>query len=934
MITLREYSEKISNMWVYEANGNDTPDTVSYGSAKEFTWRCNNNPKHIFKKKVLQMFNNKTGEPIGCIYCEAERPLPFPGETDLFSILPIAKDMWDYDKNIGFDTSCIHPGTPTKAWFKCENSHSFQRDICRFVKNQDCPTCKELKNVIAKFPHMVKQWHFEKNAGIDINLTSANSSQTVWWKCRKCNYEWQAEIASRRASKGLCPCCEVRIVVQEGATDLFTLFPSLKEEYDFEKNKDIDGKVLSITTSTPVWWKCKYGHEWKVSPSARIQSSKGKKHVAKCPHCQGIKRLISYAEEYPELKDAFIDEKNGCPFDTITAKERLKRFWWLCNKCQSEFESSTQAMVRSYTTFAKGCPYCAGKKVKRENSFATLHPDVMDEYASENKMDPFTVAEKSDKTVNWICRNNPKHKWSASFKQRANGTGNCPECRGWHYNKMLWQERPDLEKYFDTRKNKRLFKSYSFKSNDKVWWICEKGHSFERAICNAVIANSFECSICTNKQLAVGINDLASQFPELAAEFDCERNKITPDQVIQNSMTEYWWHCKEGHDFFRSSYYRTTSFSRCPICTRTIVVKGINDFQTVYPKILEIWDYDKNDVKPDEISDRNTGKFTFKCSKGHTYDSYLSTAIYNNFNCLICNNVLIQPGVNSLIDTHPELAMEFSPNEVRNPDEFTKDMAYSILWRCPVCQGDYNCSIRDREFNDDSCPYCNNRHRLAGVNTLETTNERLATEWSPNNSRPVTDFFETDTFYAYWICPVCSGEYGSRICDRKIGDNKCPYCNDRKALLGLNSLVDTHYDLTKEWSKNNDRLPSEFMKSNASFALWICPKCLGEYSARICDRTIDDDMCPYCRGIKVLPGYNSFKNNHKDLMDEWNYKNNYLLADPDYIFDNSKKSVWWICKTCDYNYQMSLRKKTYYKLRHMKSCPKCKGLRQKKQYYI
>ena len=640
MVTLREYSEKISSMWVYEANGEDTPDTVSYGSAKEFAWRCNNNPKHIFKKKVLQMFNNKTGEPIGCIYCEAERPLPFPGETDLFSILPLAREMWDYDKNVGFDTNCIHPGTPTKAWFKCENGHSFERDICRFVKNQSCPECKELKNVIAKFPHMVKQWHFEKNVGVDINLTSANSSQMVWWRCKKCNYEWKAKISSRHASKGLCPCCEVRIVVQEGATDLFTLFPSFKEEYDFEKNKDIDSKRLSVTTSTPVWWKCKYGHEWQVSPSARIKNRDGKFQFSNCPYCIRRKRNKSFAEEFPDLAELYLRNKNKYSFDDVENIKRTDSYWWHCPECDSDFESYLSAMIRSRKTASRGCSYCSGKKVKREKSFAVLHPDVMDEYDPQNSINPYEITEKSDKKVNWICRNNPEHKWKASFKQRASGTGNCSECRGWHYSKMLWQERPDLEQYFETDKNKRPFNSYSFKSNNKIWWKCEKNHSFDIEVYNMTDKEAFTCPICSNKRLATGINDLASQFPKLAAEFDCERNNITPDQVIQNSITEYYWQCNEkGHEFMRSPYHRTSHNQECPVCARTIVVKGINDFQTAYPKIVEIWDYDMNDVAPDEISDRNTGKFSFRCAKEHTYDSYLSTAIYNDFNCLICSFV-------------------------------------------------------------------------------------------------------------------------------------------------------------------------------------------------------------------------------------------------------------------------------------------------------
>lgn len=252
MQTLREYSEKISDMWLYELNGTDTPDTVTAGSAKTFWWKCLKNPKHVFQKDVYRMFNKK-GMPIGCIYCEAEHPLPFPGETDLFSVCQKAKMMWDYKKNIGFDINRIHPGTPEKAWFVCEEEqHSFSRDICRFAKNQECPICRKYKNVVDKFPHMVKQWDFKKNKETDINLTSSNSKDLVWWKCKNCNYEWQAQIFTRRISKGECPCCETRIIVKKGVTDLLSLIPEFKYEYNFDKNESIDVYSLSVSDNTPV----------------------------------------------------------------------------------------------------------------------------------------------------------------------------------------------------------------------------------------------------------------------------------------------------------------------------------------------------------------------------------------------------------------------------------------------------------------------------------------------------------------------------------------------------------------------------------------------------------------------------------------------------------------------------------------------------------
>lgn len=934
MISLREYSEKVSSMWAYELNGDDTPDTISYGSGKEFYWKCNHNPKHIYQKQVVKMFN-KYGNPVGCIYCEAERSLPFPGETDLFSICPIAKEMWDFERNAGFNIECIHPGTPDKAWFKCENGHSFQRDICRFVKNQNCPICKELKNVIAKFPHMVRQWNFNKNKDVNINLTSANSKREVWWKCKKCGYEWKAQISSRRASKGECPCCETRIVVKDGVTDLFSLYPELKEEYNYEKNKEIDGLLLSVKSTNPVWWKCRSGHEWQVSPSARFKTMNGKRIISGCPYCLKLRRDKSFADEFPDLAEMYVADKNIYSFDDEEHIKRNQSYWWHCNICNNAFESNLGSMIRSRTSKTKGCSYCSGKKVKRENSFAALHSEVMDEYDPKNEIDPFQVTEKSYKKVSWICRNNPNHRWETSFSERARGIGNCSECRGRKYNKMLYQERPDLEKYFDSNRNKRPFNSYSYKSNEKVWWLCEKGHSFDRAVYHSVTSKSFECPICINKLLLVGENDLKSKFPELAAEFNCDRNNLTPDKVIQSSITEYWWKCKEGHEFFRSPYHRTSGFSGCPICARTQIEKGINDFQSAFPKIVDIWDYEQNGLGPDEISDKNTSKFFFKCSKGHQYESYLSTTIFNDCECLICKNVLIQAGINDLLTSNPELAEEFSPNEIRKPEEFTKDMSYSILWRCPKCSGDYKYSIKDRELHDDSCPYCNRKRPLLGYNSLVDTHPELAKEWSPKNERKAETFTKDVNMYVKWICPTCKGEYSANLAEREVSDDSCPYCNRNKPLAGFNSLIDTHPELAEEWSESNDRTVYEVTKDYSYPAKWICSVCGGEYIAKIKERQIGDKKCSYCNDYKILPGYNSFKEKHRDLLVEWDYINNYLLCDPDYVSDISKKKVWWKCSINNkHQYIMSIGKRVHFKKRKWNACPYCKGLRQNKIFYL
>lgn len=928
-ISFRAYNPEAAKLWVDELNNGITPDNIASKSGKTINMICAHNPKHTYPIRIC---NIPTVEPYGCPYCRKHSIVSL-GENDLFSISETAKTMWSYDENLGYELDAINPKSTDNVTWLCNNGHHFSRRICEFVANSECPICKKSQNAIACFLRMVKQWDFKKNKGIDINTTSSNSKKTANWKCKKCGYEWVAQISSRKASKGLCPCCETRIVVHKGVTDLFTQVPELKEWYDTEKNIGVDVTTLSISSKENIWWKCpSCDYSWSISLSARVVHSNGGYAIRNCPVCSGVKRGLPYSEEFPDLSESFMDELNGCSLDDVRGFNRGTTFWWHCDICDENFESTLASMIRSRNTASKGCSFCSGKKVNKENSFAALHPEVMDEYDPSNEIDPYTVPEYSNKNVKWICRNNKDHRWEARFQCRSRGQGNCNICRGYQYGKMFYEDHAEYEQYYDTSKNQRPFSSLFSMSNDYVWWKCDKGHEFQRSV-----------------------------------------------------------------------YNRIHRFRDCPLCNRTIVVKGVNDFQHTYPEIKDIWDYEANDRTPDTISDRCNDKFYFTCNKGHQYASSLSTVKANRFGCLVCNNTIIQEGVNSLVDTDFQLSQEFSPNEERKPTEFTNKSAYYALWRCNVCNNDYRWPIKDRALNDQSCPFCNNRYTklgvnslldtdselaneyapdneyditrvnkesrtwaywicpkchgrygayvnerevgddscpycknergLEGLNSLVDTHEILAIEWSTNNIRKPSEFVKKNVYLALWNCPTCNNEYTERICNREVGDDSCPYCNNRRVLIGFNSLLDTHSLLTEEWSPNNERNASEFTKSNTYAALWDCPTCHGEYIARICDREVGDNSCPYCNNRKALPGFNSFKIKHHDLMGEWDFIDNYILCNPDEILDTYQREVWWNCKQCSTKYLMSPKKKVYFQHRHMKSCPYCKGLRRKKKYF-
>ena len=61
-------------------------------------------------------------------------------------------------------------------------------------------------------------------------------------------------------------------------------------------------------------------------------------------------------------------------------------------------------------------------------------------------------------------------------------------------------------------------------SNKKVWWKCEKGHSWNMSPYEKV--KSKGCPFCLNKRVLIGFNDLGTLFPNLAKEWDFEKNQI------------------------------------------------------------------------------------------------------------------------------------------------------------------------------------------------------------------------------------------------------------------------------------------------------------------------------------------------------------------------------------------------------------------------
>lgn len=245
----------------------------------------------------------------------------------------------------------------------------------------------------------------------------------------------------------------------------------------------------------------------------------------------------------------------------------------------------------------------------------------------------------------------------------------------------------------------------------------------------------------------------------------------------------------------------------------------------------------------------------------------------------------------------------------------------------------YATTLSTLKNNDFKCLVCSNKIIQLGVNSLVDTDFLLSQEFSPNEERKLSEFTKASAYSALWRCTVCNNDYHWPINKRELGDDSCPFCNNRYTKLGINSLLDTDEELAKEYAPDNEYDVTRVNKNSHTWAYWICPDCHGRYGAYVDEREIGDDSCPSCKKERAL-ALNSFMVKHDDLIKEWDYINNYLLCNPNEIFDTYSDSVWWNCDICGTKYFMSPKQRIYYQNRHMKSCPYCKGLRRKKKYFF
>jgi hypothetical protein len=101
----------------------------------------------------------------------------------------------------------------------------------------------------------ITNWLKLNNISLEvISKDPININKRIWFHCNVCNKDFDARWGEIYRGRK-CPYCTNQWTTDNNS--FYINYPELVEEWDFDKNKNIDIKSVSYGCAKKVWWICK-----------------------------------------------------------------------------------------------------------------------------------------------------------------------------------------------------------------------------------------------------------------------------------------------------------------------------------------------------------------------------------------------------------------------------------------------------------------------------------------------------------------------------------------------------------------------------------------------------------------------------------------------------------------------------------------------------
>ena len=294
------------------------------------------------------------------------------------------------------------------------------------------------------------------------------------------------------------------------------------------------------------------------------------------PKRRGRPPAATLAQGHPTIAAQLVDQTLA----TQLSQGSAQSVEWQCDLGHRWF---AKVYNRTNAKNRTGCPVCIGKTVLAGyNDVATTHPDVAALFADQALTT--TVTAFSNKKVHMRCAVDASHEWDSPPSRIAAGQGGCPSCSGRRSivgaNDLATTHPAIAAQLVDLNLGTRLKAG----SSTAVEWRCPVNPS-HTWLSNpyARVHQNAGCPVCSGRVRDVGINDLATTHPEIAATL-VDQSLAT--KLGHGSTEKVWWRCLDdpAHTWAASVSNRAHR-SACPVCANRQIIAGHNDLATTHPEL-------------------------------------------------------------------------------------------------------------------------------------------------------------------------------------------------------------------------------------------------------------------------------------------------------------------------------------------------------------
>lgn len=558
-------------------------------------------------------------------------------------------------------------------------------------------------NLTITHPQIAAEWDYEKNNGLLPTDVSKGQVKKVYWKCPN-GHSYSARIDHRCSMKSGCPYCAKKKAMP-GETDLETIYPEIAAEWDYENNSENPAEYLPFSNKKVCWICpiCRQSYRRKICD--RTLERMG------CPRCmnpgerstsQQEQMFVFYLSKVTEVQNRakIFDREIDVFLPELNAGIEYHGEYYHLKRADHDTEKKTFLTEHGIRLITVKC----GRE--RNVSEDTI---VMQTKFKENP---------ANTELEWAIRESLlllalpepdidlQRDWSAIYAQyirtiKANNLSNrFPEIAAEWNTELNHGMKPEM---------------FAYGSDKKAWWTCSVcGNDYDMKIGNRTVAK-MGCPYCAGKRIKVGFNDLATTHPLIAAEWDKQRNSLSPQQVTKGSGKKVWWICGKCGYSYPSAISSRSAGKGCPACAGRVVVKGLNDLETLRPDLLAIWNYNRNEIRPCEVTVSANRKAWWKCDQcGHEWKADIGS-VSSGCRCPECakknrpighrKTLLKKRG--SFAEQHPELLDEwdYERNE-KKPEEYLSGSDKKAWWICKNCGLHWETSIYCRAKMGHGCPRC------------------------------------------------------------------------------------------------------------------------------------------------------------------------------------------------------------------------------------